>query len=238
MNIEPLDDATLASIRVAQAHRYPQTATLHPPGDRGVGTLAISIVIGNPSGACKMPAGMVTLPAWSQYVLAALSGTVEEDGLVELMARDCILWPYDADEMLATWAAMSQSVVKVLFQKIGRYAIQDPKAAETPPPAIASYLEEHPRATWRWVRPARGGVFSLVVEPPRPDVYTIFSDSMRKSGTDHWGMIKEFVAGCVPFVDGDESLSALMGRWPGIAIALAKDIAMLGGIAAEAELGE
>ena len=242
MIVQPLDDATSASIKSAQSYRYPQTATLRPPGARGIGKVEVQVMLGNPSGACKMPAGSVTLPAWSQYVATELVGEREQDGLMDLMVRDCLLWPVDADEILSTWPGLVQPMARVLFQKIGRFAVSEPGTGEDVPEVIQAHFEEHPRATWRWVRPGRGDAFSLLLEPPRPDSFMVLGEELRKGTSDNWATVKSFVAGCVPGVfraDGTPaSLEAIIAQWPGVALSLAKGAAQLGGIAAEAELGE
>lgn len=245
MLIPPLDDATLASVRTKHPHRFPQRATLRPPADRGTGSVEIPIVIGNPSGACRMPAGEFVSDAWGRYVLPALSSMPDPDGLGEALARDMVLWPDVAtvEEIFSTWAALPQQIAgRLLPQKIGRGIVADPKPTEKPVGAVAAYLAGHPRAAWRWVRPARGDAFALVLEPPSAAEYTIFNDEMRHAGANHWELVQRFVAACVPLVVGDcdvpAPLDGLVARYPGVAIGLAKDAAALGGIAAEVELGE
>lgn len=244
MQIPQLDDATLATVRRTQAHRFPQVATLRPPAARGVGAVEIKIVLGNPSGACAMPAGATVSPAWSQYVFPALSSAPDPKGLADLLARDMVIWPNAlvVDEMLSEWPALGQTIARLAASKIGRTLVSDPQPFEKPPEYVADALEARPRSTWRWVRPPKGAAASLVVDAPSAFSFQTFGDEMRDPAADHWRVVREFVAGCVPLVFDEHghptSLDAMIQRWPGLAISLAKEAAVLGGVGATAELGE
>ena len=244
MQIPALDAAALADVRAKLAHRFPQSATLRPPADRGVGAVEIPIVLGNPSGACRMPAGSFVSDAWAQYIRGALTGVAEDAGLAEDLARDCILLPDAAvvDEILTCWPALAPKITAILNKKIGRGVVEDPKHNEKPPAPIAAWFEGHPRAAWRWVRPARGDAYSLIVEPPGAAEYDAFNEGMRQRKADVWKLTRDFVAGSTPAVfdtaGNPVALEALLTRLPGVAISLALAAAQLGGIDAEAELGE
>jgi hypothetical protein len=235
----------LAQLRAAHAHRFPQTATLHPRADGGGGTIDVPIVIGLPSGASRMPAGAPVSPIWHDFVRGAISGRGDPPSLRDLMARDVVLFPApgDLEEILDRWPGIAGSITDLALQKTGRGATSIPAPTNKPPSPVAEYLAAHPRATWRIVRPTKSDAFAIAIEPPSSPAWTVFTDGARERDNDAWKLVQEFVAACVsgfaPFDDGALlSVDAALARWPGVALALLDVIGDLAGVGAAAELGE
>jgi len=244
MQIQPLEGDALASLRQKFAHRFPQKAMLHAPGDRGEGSIDIPIVLGLPSGASRMPTGATISSAWSDYVGAAVLKRPDPVGWREDFAADVVLFPDGPglQELLERWPALTNTIAKLALQKCGPDAVREPLPTDTPPEPIAKALGERPRATWRWVRPVRAAAFAILVDAPSPVLWSMFSDGIRQGDAKHWQLVRDFVDGCNPLLCTEDgaptTLDAVVGQWPGVAVSLVGPIAALGGAAAEGELGE
>ena len=244
MQITALTGDELSSLRTRLAHRFPQTATLHAPGDRGLGTIDIPIVLGLPTGACRMPTGAVVSSAWNEYVAAAVLKRPDPVGWREEFVSDVVLHPDNQglEELLAQWPALSNKIAQLAIKKCGPDAVSIPLPTDRPPAPLAAMIGERPRASWRWVRPTRAAAFAILVEPPPPALWSMFTDGIRTADSGQWRLVRDFLEGCAPSIfqaDGQPAaLDAVLGQWPGVAISLVGPIAALGGAAAEGELGE
>lgn len=244
MQITALTGDELSSLRSRLAHRFPQTATLRAPGDRGIGTVEIPIVLGLPTGACRMPTGAVVSTAWNEYVAAAILKRPDPTGWREDFVADVVLHPdpQGLEELLTRWPALGSTIASLAIKKCGPDAVSIPLPTDRPPEPLAAMIGERQRASWRWVRPTRAAAFAILVEPPPPALWSMFTDAVRGGEANHWRLVRDFLDGCAPQLfkaDGaPATLDSLLERWPGVAISLVGPIAALGGAAAEGELGE
>jgi len=71
LDIKPPTPEEYASLASQHSHRFPEKYTVSLPGDHGT-TVRIPVVIGNPSGPCKMTLGQKPAPAWSNFLAPAL----------------------------------------------------------------------------------------------------------------------------------------------------------------------
>ena len=240
-----LDEATLVALRSSHSHRFPQTGKLRPPAIGGSGTVEIQIVLGNPTGACRMPNGSVVSDVWRSFVRSALARAPEPDGFAEQLSRDSLLFPDPStiNSIFETWPALATVCASLVADKVkNKMALVVPSPAEEPPGPILEALASRPRAVWRWVRPTRADSFAIIIEPPGLAEWEIFSDEVKKPGSDNWRLACDLNASCVPLAcsaDGNETtLEQLVLRWPGVGIRICNEVAGLGGAGAEAELGE
>lgn len=236
-----MTDAEVQALRATHAHRFPQTASLTVPGDRGA-QVRLSLVVGNPTGACKMPPGEKVRSAWNDLVAAGLKMTGD---LAERVATDCLLWPDAAT--WATWCARwpalpSRLAATVIAPKVGGVALNEPETDEAPPAALADVLAKNPAA--QWYRANRDGEhFALVIAPPDPVRWRFYEEAREKKGAAVWALLRELaeaqVLACVQLPDGaPRDVVTLYERWPGFAFFVVAVVSYLAGGAADAELGE
>lgn len=245
MQIQPLEAAQLAELRQRFAHRFPQPATLHITGDRGVGNIDVPILLGLPTGACPAAPGVPVSGAWSEYVGASILRRPDPAGWREEFVSDVVLFPDNAglQELLEHWPALTATIAQLALKKCGGPdSVTQPLATEKAPEPIARALAERPRASWRWVRPTRAAAFAVVVDCPPPALWSMFAEGIREDGAKHWQLVRDFLDGCnlVAFDGAGQpvTLERIIGQWPGVAIGLVAPIAALGGAAASGELGE
>ncbi len=241
LTVPPPTPEELASLRSLHAHRFPQAGSIRLPAANG-GTVSIPLVIGLPSGACRMPSGAVVSPAWEQFVESAIKRSPEPDGFRETLAQDVVLYPSPGvlAQVLEEWPAAPVPIGTAVMKKIGREALEVPTATEQPPASLAPLLID--RAVWRKVKASKADEFAIVIVPPSSAAWSIFSDGIRRTGANSWKMSTEIVQACVPAVcraDGvAANLEEVACRYPGLVLSIVGTIAMISGGAAEVELGE
>lgn len=243
MQYAPPSAEEAARLLAEHAYRHPEKATITVPGDRGA-SVRLPLIIGNPSGSCRLPATLRPSPAWNDSIAVTLGVRKPEDTDADQLGADCVLWPPLAtwNEWVDRWPGLPGRVADLARQKFGGVlsAVAEPAFDAVPPPAIGAALDAHPRAAWRIVA-VPGCALHLVVDTPSPATYGAFMDSIRRAGSDPWKLTGELVRGCVPLVlDGTApvTIDDMLDRWPGVGVVLIAVIAQLAGAGAEVRLGE
>lgn len=245
MEITKPDAAELAALMAMHAHRHPETGTLRVLGD-GDQAVELPILVGNPSGACKMPRPDDASTAWDQIALGTFNMRPDDDGLTEQLAADVVLWPDAATwgTWCKRWAALPQLVQGLVRRKMGgsRTQLERPDAKEPRPAAVAPLLERNPGAVWRRLKPSREGELDVVLTPPDAGIWRLFKTSFGKPRAKHAELLRDMVAASVLAVmraDGAPMEAAeLFDRWPGFVLTLSLQVHELAGLVAEAALGE
>ena len=248
MDFAPLSPDDYLKLASEQAHRFPEKYVISLPGDRGA-TVRIPIVLGNPSGACKMPPGQKPSVAWANYIAAVFRARPENVELVRQAATDCLLWPDSAtwNQIIGRWPAAADPLWQAAREKCGAAlaSMNIPGKDETPPEPIAKALDKYERAVWRRLYPT-GDEVVVVVDAPKSIAWTFFSDAMKKSDADRWSLVCEMAQIAVPAavravpatMQAEASyepisfVDEVMRRWPGFAVHVGATISELAGISA------
>lgn len=220
----------------AQAHRYPEMFWFTVSD--GDGKVDLPVLLGLPSGACKMPMGQQGSDDWARATAAAFGkGDFDNTALVE----DCVLWPAPTvwAQWIARWPALHIPVGSQLRRKYGGALSQfrAPRKDETPPDAIAEALRRNPSAIWRRFRPDGHELdIDLAVAPPDLTAWRMFEGERERPGVNHWALVLDMatastVTSTVPVAD-------LFSRWCGLALTVTLAVSNLAGVAAEVRRGE
>ena len=237
----------LAELLAHHAHRYPERSGVTMRGDGE--DVRLPLLLGNPSGACSMPSGSKPSPAWASL----LSGGGGVDAaLARQLADDCVLYPPRATwaQWVARWPGLPGSVASVVIaDKLAMRpeTIAAPVYSDEAPAPIAAALAAHPRAAWRWLRPRpRGDSFAVAINPPESAAYRMYTDALRKPGSDAWAMHRQLVdaviVACVRVRPDDsastEPVGATLDRFPGLVLGLVGVAKEMVGASVEITLGE
>lgn len=237
-----------ARLRQEHAHRFPETATLRLPGDRGV-PVFVHTVIANPSGACDMPAGAKVIPAWSFLLRSAMSLAREPGDIAALLATDCLLYP-DATTWASVrkrWPEVNRALAEEIQRKIGMSngTRSEPFAGDLVPDAIEQALGADPTRAWYYFQPRQGVRYAAAIQPQSAAQARVQDQALAKAGADPWAIVKgaalKSMVAAVREQDGKwEPVDAadIIARFPGVAIFVVGALSRLSGAAAEAELGE
>jgi hypothetical protein len=225
------------AIKATQAHRFPELRYFPKPDDDGK-PVRLPVILGNPSGACKMPSGARRSKAWEQSVAATFGATREPFDHGPLVT-DCVLWPDGRTwaSWLQRWPALADSIRPALVRKYGGSAemISEPGSDEEAAPEIADAMAAHPSASWLRFT-AKGTVVDLVVKAPSSSTWAMFTDAMKRPGAESWALALDLATSCtaaatLPAAD-------LYVRWPGLALLVDRQASYLAGLATEYEEGE
>lgn len=232
----------LQAVLSANPHRYPEIVHLTVPGARGK-PQRLTFVLGNPSGACRLPAGVKPSPAWSDVVATTLK-LKKNDGN-EQIANDCVLYP-DLGTFAAwceRWPALADSVWSAARKKFGGVleSLDEPAEGEKLPQAIEDGWSKWPNAALRRFTP-RGRKYLVLVDPPAAAPYSFFLDAVRKDDADYWKLSSEMARSsvrlCVDEATGAEvSYDDIAAQWPGVPLLTILTVYVLAGAAADVELG-
>lgn len=251
MEIKPPTADELSVLLSQHSHRFPEKRTLSLPGDRG-STVRIPVLIGNPSGACKVPIGERPSAAWSNVIAETFSVLDKGVDVVRQAAADCVLWPNEAvwAQIVERWPAAPDTLWKAARAKCGASLAQldIPAADETPPELVAAMLDKYPRAVWRRLD-GDGTPLVIVVDAPKSIAWSFFSTAMRKSDADRWELISQMNQGAVPGawkvieatmaeperLEPFDFIGEGLTRWPGFALHVAITLGQLAGIAARVD---
>lgn len=245
MNISPPPVEELARLLSTHAHRHPQKAKITVPGDGGR-PVVLAVLLGNPSGACRMPAGARPTGAWEKVVAATFGLCADGPEILQQLIADSVLWP-DAGTLAqwqARWPALAVALRQPVRAKCGAALsqIEQPDLDEEPPPAIAETQAAAPEIAWRRLRPTRADVLAVAIAPPDPALWTLFQEAVKKPDAAVWQSVREMaeasVKACVRADGGAAPLAQILDRWPGLALLLVATVGQLAGAAAEVELGE
>lgn len=233
MDIPELTLEVREGIKANQAHRFPELRYFPKPGDDGK-PVKLPVVLGNPSGACKMPQGERASKAWGAKVAQTFgAGPAEWAPLV----ADCVLWPPPAvwASWLQRWPALAESVRPALVKKYGGDTdlLGEPGAETEEPPAIAA--ARSPGTTWVRFEP-KGAVIDLVIKTPSSSQWAMFKEAMKAPAADHWALALDMAAtvtaaSTMPTADA-------FARWPGLALLVNREASYLAGMTSEYEEGE
>lgn len=225
----------VAKLVAQYAYRYPQKAKVPVMGDGGERVM-LPLLLGVPSGACRLPSGVKASPAWRVIVEGLLSQNLDGSAISEALVADCVLWPEPKTFALwrDRWPGLGGDVGLAVLRMVGGMstAIEEPSAVEEPPAPIASLLEQHPRAVWRRLRPP-GATFDVVIDTPDSVKFDAFTDAIGKSDADKPALVRDFAEACLLAPIGDA-----FDRFPGLAILVAAQARRLGGAQGEIALGE
>lgn len=231
MNVPELSLADREAIRREQAHRFPELRYFPKPGDDGQ-PVKLPVVLGNPSGACKMPKGARVSKAWGEKV-AQTFGAADDTDLSQLVT-DCILWPPPPiwAEWLQRWPALAESIRPALVRKYGGAAdqIAEPGPDETAPEAIAA--ARSPGDAWVRFK----GEIDLIVKAPTSGQWAMFTEAMKRPAADHWALALDLAMACT--VAATHPIAETFARWPGLALLVDREASYLAGLATEYEEGE
>jgi len=220
------------TIKAEHAHRFPELFYFPKPGDDGK-DVKLPVVLGNPSGACKMPKGARGSDAWARKVAQTFgAGEAEWTPLV----TDCVLWPPPSvwSAWLQRWPAFLDSVRPALVKKYGGDTdlISEPGDSVEAPAAVASRP-----AGASWIRfQYKGAIVDLVVKAPSSSQWALFTDAMKKADAEHWALALELATACAPV--STMPLELAFARWPGLALLVDREASYLAGIATKYEEGE
>ncbi len=237
MEIRYPSDEEVAETLSDKAYRFPEKAGVTLPGDGGV-PVRVPLILGNPSGACKLPPGMPPMPAWRMSVAATLKLRADGDGVADQLAADCVLWPDQRswNALVNRWPALPGLVLATIRKKYGgdvallKAVPQD----EKPEGEIAVALAAHPHAVRRRFSPL-GTAFEIVVDPPQSGAWRGFVDAVTAKDADAWVRASEMASACV--VASGMPFATAIDRWPGLALLVVNLIGELIGASAEVELG-
>jgi hypothetical protein len=215
-----------------QAHRFPDLKYFPKPGDDGK-DVKLPVVLGNPSGACRMPKGARVSPAWGQKVAQTFgAGDAEWAPLV----TECVLWPepHVWAAWLQRWPALAESVRPALVKKYGGDTdlISEPTSDVEVPDAVATRAAG---TTWMRFEP-KGAVIDLVVKAPSSAQWAMFTEAMKQPDADHWTLALELATACVPA--STMPVAEAFVRWPGLALLVDREASYLAGMASKYEEGE
>jgi hypothetical protein len=251
LQVNPPTADELSVLLASQAHRFPEKHTISLPGDRG-STVRIPVLIGNPSGACKLPPGELANVAWSHFIAATFKTRDDSVELTRQAAADCLLWPPPAvwAQIVERWPAAPDALWLAAREKCGAalYLMSFPEEGEKPAPEVGAVLDRYERAVWRRLQPP-GQNLVVVIDPPKSVAWTFFSEAMKKSETDRWKLVCEMAQMAVPaaFRVTLASLAApeayepvsfvddVMPQWPGFAVHVVAVQSQLAGMRAKVD---
>jgi hypothetical protein len=237
-----MDPITLPSpeerkaILAAHAHRYPERFDFTVVGDGGK-SLKLPILLGNPSGSCKMPSGQEPTDAWATTVAATFKAAKSDDvGLV----ADCVLWP-DAstwEKWINRWPGLPVPVGRALRRKAGASLaqIETPDSNEKPPEEIAQLQRRAPSTAWRRFVPDLQTAIDLAISCPDLATWQGFQDALKEPGADYVERTRHMAQVAVEY--SSMPVADLFARWPGLPVTIVGVVGDLAGIAAEFERGE
>lgn len=243
MNFAPPSAKEAARLLAEFAYRHPEKASLEVVGDRGA-PVRLPILLGNPTGACRLPSGMRPSPAWQDSIAVTLRLRRVEDSAADLLGADCVVWPAPGvwAEWVERWPALTGRVAELARQKMGGVldAVVEPAANAKAPEAVDEALAGRPRAVWRIVN-VPSTRLDLAIDAPTGAVYDAFLDAVRKPDADLWRLCGDLVRACVPVVvanGGAMPVEEVLDRWPGLGVVLIAVVAQLAGAGAKARMGE
>lgn len=241
--IKPTDDE-LAALLAEHLHRLPEKAKIHVIGDGGL-EVAVPVLLGMPSGACKMANPDLVAPAWDAVAAARFGGRGDESDLADQLADDCVLWP-DAATWGAykkRWPALPELVQVAVRRKTGaaRDMLSEPGPKTEKSTALTKVLERHPSAAWRRFT-AGAEVVDLAIAPPDYGVWRMFKAAMKERDARHAQLVRDVVVSAVRaalYPDGTPvEVEPLLTRWCGLALSLGVTVSHLAGLTGSVELGE
>lgn len=248
MQIPQLTEEIARELRAQHAHRHPQRAALQVPGDGGAPQTLV-VVLGTPSGACSMPPDQKPAAAWRKFFASALGMQAETEGLGRELVNDCVLWPERAvvDAWLVRWGGLPKSIADAVAKKIAAVpsVVSIPDPDDEPPAALRPVLEQHPRATWRVVRPTskEADAFAVVLDPPEAAAWKLFQAALKQPKGDHWASVRDMAMACTRGAARLADGAALdpaerMAVYVGLPVIFIGALGELVGATAEVELGE
>lgn len=246
MDIMQPTAAELEQLRAQNAFRHPRSARIPVLGDHGA-RISLTIVIGNPTGACRLPAGSrPPSPVWRTIVDGILAGRLETGGISDLIAADCLLWP-DAATFNAwrdRWPALPSDVALAALKKVGgaMRVIVEPSVIDAPSEPVAAALAAHPRAVWRKLEPT-GARYDAVIDTPDSVKYDAVRDAFDTPGADSIELSRSFaeaqLVACFNAATKEPVRpSEIFDRHPGLAVLVAVHAQRLCGAYGEVQLGE
>ncbi len=224
-----------AKLKAEHAHRFPELRYFPKPGDDGK-MVKLPVVLGNPSGACHMPAGARASKAWDAKVAEGFGG--EKVGWAQLVV-DCVLWPapHVWAEWCERWPALPDSVRTALITKYGgsEDSITEPGEDVEAPKVIAEAREQHKGATWMRFEP-KGLTVDLLVKAPTSTQWALFTEAMRKPGAASWDLVHDLANACTAVAS--QPVAEAFLRWPGLAVLVVREASYLAGVITKYEEGE
>jgi hypothetical protein len=242
MDIQRPTEAELAALLAEHAHRFPEKARFTvADGDADV---KLPVLLGNPSGACKMPGSLVS-PAWDATAAATFKMRPDSEAVTEQLVADCVLWPNGETWLIwvQRWPALPEVVHAAVRQKTGaRVAmLVEPKPGETCPDALVPALARVHGAVWRHLKPP-GGEFTAAISPPDSGAWRMFGDAMKRRDAEHAQLARDLAESCLLATVGSDGLvvkaADIFDRWPGMVLLVGLIVAHLAGLTASYELGE
>lgn len=242
MEIVKPTDAELEAMLLEHSCRYPEKARFTVTGD-GEKDVCLPVLLGNPSGACKMQEGKRVSPAWDT-VIASTFQIAQGETNIDQLVSDSVLWPPPVTWFTWTkrWAALPEIVQVAIRRKTGSSMsmIEDPTPEQERPAALASILDRHPSAVWRMLKPP-GTEIDAAIMPPDSASWRMFLDAMKRPNAKHYSLARNLATSSLVAAsraDGTPiSADELFDRWPGQALLVALTVSHLAGIAAKYELG-
>ncbi len=237
-------EAELQGLLAEHVHRFPEKARFTVVGDGGA-EVTLPVLLGNPSGACKIPEGRVVSPAWGETVAATFKMRAGAETDTPALVADCVLWPPAPtwSEWTSRWAALPERVFPAIRRKTGAELdmLEDPKPGEKPPDALAGMLQRTPAAVWRRLKPPGAEFFAAII-PPDPGLWRLFVDGMKKRDEKHAQLARDLAtASLLAIVNANGEAvpsETLLDRWPGQALLVDLIVSHLAGLTADYALGE
>lgn len=237
MKIPELTQEEGDAIKATQAHRFPELRFFPKPGDDGK-PIKLPVILGNPSGACKMPEGSRVSKAW-QRTVAATFGKKSDAFDYGPLINDCVLWPNPVTwaSWCARWPALSDSVRPALVRKYGgaQSLISEPGPEEVGAPEIAAAVASCSGSSWVRFSP-KGGESDLVIKAPSSSMWALFTDAMKARDADAWKLALELAETSI--AASTRPAAELLARWPGLALLINLEVSYLAGLSTEYEEGE
>lgn len=222
-------------LKRTEAHRFPELKYFPKPGDDGK-EVRLPVVLGNPTGACKMPKGARISKAWDDKV-AETFGASKPD--MSALVSDCILWPPPPlwATWLQRWPALEDSLSSAVIKKYGGSSdqISEPGTAEVTPEAIAAARASAPGATWKRFA-SKGTQIDLLIKAPSSTQWAMFTDAMKRPENDHWALALELATACT--VASTTTIADAFARWPGLVLWVDREASWLAGMSSKFEEGE
>lgn len=229
--------ADLDALLAEHGHRFPETARV-PVVDDGDEDVLLPILLGSPSGACRMPEDEKPSKAWRNMLAGGA------DDINEQLARDCVLWPERAtwNAWCVRWPLLADAVGTMVAHILADVQLSKPSIDDVAPPAIEKALTSKPHAVWRQLQ-VRGEKFLLVIAPPDAAAVELYHEAFNATGADRWKVALEAVnarvAACERDGDGQAmSIAEVVARWPGVAFPIVNEANRLAGARAEVLLGK
>lgn len=231
MDIPELTLEVREALKRDQAHRFPDLKFFPKPGDDGK-DVKLPVVLGNPSGACKMPKGARASKAWANKVAQTFgAGDAEWAPLV----ADCILWPppHVWASWLQRWPAIDDSVRPALVKKYGG----DTDLISYPEGDAPEVIESARVPGSLWIRfEPKGSTVDLLIKAPTSTQWAMFTAAMKAADADHWMLALDLATACI--LASTMPAADAFARWPGLALLVDREAAHLAGNASRYEEGE